>query len=40
MMVKCNFSFVIKGLGRWAIRSFHIVPYFYIKVNGELDVEL
>ena len=38
MVVKCNFSFFLKGLRRGVIKSFHMVPYFSIKVNSKLDV--
>ena len=38
MMIKCNFLFVFKELRRGAIKSFHIVSYFFIQFNGKLDV--
>ena len=38
MVVKCNFLFVFKELRRGAIKSFHIVSYFFIQFNDKLDV--
>ena len=37
-MVKCNFFFVFNGLRRRVIESFHMISYFSIQVNGELNV--
>ena len=38
-MIKCNLSF-IKALRIGAMRSFHVISYFSIQVNGKLDAEV
>ena len=40
LVVKYNFSFVFKESRKWAIRSFHLMLYFFIQVNSKLDVNV
>ena len=37
-MVKYNLPFIFKALRRGASRSFHVVPYFFTKVNKKLNI--
>ena len=40
MVIKCNFSFIFKGLRKWTISSFQVMLYFFVQIDGKLNIRM